>query len=446
MLKQIQTQLQIFVVIILMTIVTLILSLSFWITWQTQQVSDSTYIQRMASLIIYQLEVDPLTADEILTNYESEADIYSFLQDLQGNILFQSKHSPFSDLTALQKFTNENLSITSEKQTKKTTVSQQGGLQEVTGDDHQRYYLIPATIITKSGQQYTLSVFYTRTSIVALLLQHAPLYLFIWLISFIIIFLLSRALLQHAFAPTERMLQSQKNFVAAASHELKSPLAVIMTSAESILNRNIDLATQQQLDVIDNECVRMSRLIEDLLLLASSDADKWTIQYKKTDIDSLLITLYEAYDPLCQKQNVHLTLKLSDIPFSYIYTDGERLYQILSIFLDNALQHAINNEHIDIKTCHNDKTLSFFIIDHGEGIADKDKPFIFDRFYCADSAHSPKEHFGLGLSVANELSSLLSGKINFEDTVGGGATFCLIIPYITEPPSPFSTKKRSATK
>ena len=66
--------------------------------------------------------------------------------------------------------------------------------------------------------------------------------------------------------------------------------------------------------------------------------------------------------------------------------------------------------------------------DHGKGIAKADRPFIFDRFYRADKSHTDKSHFGLGLSIAEELAKILSGRIGFKDTPGGGATFFLTLP------------------
>src|SRR5699024_4282990 len=123
-------------------------------------------------------------------------------------------------------------------------------------------------------------------------LGQAPLYLCIWIGSFCIIVFISRFLLKKAFAPSEEMIKSQKDFVAAASHELKAPLAVIMANTEALQDmQELDAQSQVCLDVIDAECSRMSRLIRDMLMLASSDADKWTIQKSEINVDTLLISL-----------------------------------------------------------------------------------------------------------------------------------------------------------
>ena len=430
MLRRLQNRLRIFLIIIFMAVVSLILCFSFWNTWQARQIADITYIQRMASLIIYQLEADPDRPDELLSNYEREMNVYSILKDKAGNILYQSNPDTLTDLDTLGKIAEESIEIQSPtNHTNISQITEQGGYGEITGNSHDRYYVIPASISTKSGNWYSLVLFYEQPSISTLTFQQAPTYCCIWLLAFVCILFVSRFLLRRAFEPTERVLQSQKDFVAAASHELKSPLAVIMANVENI--QNIEIAepqAQNHLKVIDAECMRMSRLVRDMLLLASSDADKWSIQIQEVNVDTLLITLYEAYEPVCRKKAIHLDLNLGEESYPQLHTDQERLFQILSIFLDNAVSYSPENSRIEIQIRQTTRELTFHIIDHGHGIAEKDKPFIFDRFYCADKSRTDKSHFGLGLSIAKELARMLAGKIGFEDTSGGGATFFLSLP------------------
>ena len=430
MLRRLQNRLRIFLIIIFMAVVSLILCFSFWNTWQARQIADITYIQRMASLIIYQLEADPDRPVELLSNYEREMNVYTILKDNAGNILYQSDPDTLTDLDTLGKIAEESVEIQSPtNHANFSQITEQGGYGEITGNSHDRYYVIPASISTKSGNWYSLVLFYEQPSISTLTFQQAPTYCCIWLLAFVCILFVSRFLLRRAFEPTERVLQSQKDFVAAASHELKSPLAVIMANVENI--QNIEIAepqAQNHLKVIDAECMRMSRLVRDMLLLASSDADKWTIQIQEVNIDTLLITLYEAYEPVCRKKAIHLDLNLGEESYPQLHTDQERLFQILSIFLDNAVSYSPENSRIEIQIRQTTRELTFHIIDHGHGIAEKDKPFIFDRFYCADKSRTDKSHFGLGLSIAKELARMLAGKIGFEDTSGGGATFFLSLP------------------
>lgn len=430
MLRRLQRKLHIFLVAMLMSVISLILCFSFWLTWQNQQATDSTHLQRMASLAIYQLESDPAEPDIFLSEYENEMRVYSLLRDASGNILFESKPDTPTTLHTLEAMAKESITIQPlSGSTLTPAVTEQGGYVEITGDSHDRYYVIPANISTKAGNYYSLTMFYEQMPLEDLLYAHLPAYLGIWLLAFLCVLLLSRFFLQKAFEPTEKILQSQKDFVAAASHELKSPLAVVMAKAEHIQNTiTPDASLQSDLKVMDSECLRMSRLIQDMLLLASSDADQCTIQAKETNIDTLLITLYEAFEPVCRKKSIQLHLQLSDESYPVLYTDQERLFQILSIFLDNAICYSPENGSIEIQTRQSSKELTFSIVDHGTGISGKDRPFIFDRFYCADKSRTDKAHVGLGLSIAKELSRMLNGKIGFDDTKGGGATFFLTLP------------------
>ena len=222
MLKRLQNRLQILLIIIFMAVISLILCFSFWNTWQAKQMADITYIQRMASLIIYQLEADPANPDELLSNYESEMNVYSILKDKTGHVLFQSDPDTLPDLATLGNIAEESIEIHSPtNQTGLSRITEQGGYGEVIGNNHDHYYVIPASISTKSGNWYSLVLFYEQASIGALSLRQAPVYCGIWLLAFACILFASRFLLHRAFEPTERMQQSplpfcQKKFLRSS--------------------------------------------------------------------------------------------------------------------------------------------------------------------------------------------------------------------------------------
>ena len=128
MLRRLQNRLRIFLIIIFMAVVSLILCFSFWNTWQARQIADITYIQRMASLLIYQLEADPARPDELLSNYEREMNVYSILKDNTGNILYQSDPDTLTDLDTLGKIAEENIEIQSPTNHKNFyQINEQGG-------------------------------------------------------------------------------------------------------------------------------------------------------------------------------------------------------------------------------------------------------------------------------------------------------------------------------
>ena len=430
MLRRLLNQLHIIMTGILMLIITLILAFSFWNTYQSSQTADITYIQRMASLIIYQLEADTESPGTVLSDYEKQMNVYTALSDSEGTLLYQSDADFPTNFSILLHEAEQSIGIENAADSSAAgQVTEQGGYIELEGMHHDHYYVIPATVSTQGGDSLSLTLVYPKTSGLELFLRQAPLYLCIWIGSFCIIVFISRFLLKKAFAPSEEMIKSQKDFVAAASHELKAPLAVIMANTEALQDmQELDAQSQVCLDVIDAECSRMSRLIRDMLMLASSDADKWTIQKSEINVDTLLISLYEAYEPVCISKKIRLDLRLNEETYPVLFSDRERLFQILSIFLDNAVCYSPEGTSIQIQTALGEKELTFSIVDHGKGIPAEDKPFIFDRFFRGDKSRTDKSHFGLGLSIAKELAKMLDGEIGFEDTEGGGATFFLRLP------------------
>lgn len=93
--------------------------------------------------------------------------------------------------------------------------------------------------------------------------------------------------------------------------------------------------------------------------LASSDAKTWTLHKSTINVDTLLITLYETYEPVCMKQNLELKLHLSEESYPAMLTDKDRLFQILCVFMDNAIQHSKNNSLIEIEVIATEKNIAF---------------------------------------------------------------------------------------
>lgn len=247
------------------------------------------------------------------------------------------------------------------------------------------------------------------------------------------LFFASRILIGAAVKPVEENQQKQKEFIAAASHELRSPLAVIQSSATALLTGSAQI--ERFVPRIEAECKRMARLIEDMLTLASSDAKTWSLKKESLDVDTLLIEIYDTYTPLCKKKQQNLAFQLPEDPLPPLLADQQRFLQILSILLDNALSYSPPLTNIILRAYteegrrRNQPVMLYLEVeDHGPGISDQEKSQIFTRFYRTDKSRSSKSHFGLGLSIAAELTELHNGSLFVKDTVGGGATFVLSFP------------------
>lgn len=260
--------------------------------------------------------------------------------------------------------------------------------------------------------------------------QSALQYLGVWLLGTLALMLISNWLIGKALLPTTKALRQQKEFIAAASHELRSPLAVIKASAEAVSEK---LTPEQQHSLLHNirqETDRMAHLTDDLLLLANGDLGTIPAHLQPLAPDNLCLEVYDQFYPLAKQKSHPLTLSMPEHPFSLIQADDERLRQLLGILLRNAMEHtpAGTSIHIILSGGAPKQPVSISIVDHGPGIPTESKTRIFDRFYRADASRTSKKNFGPGLSVAQELARLHGASLTVQDTPGGGATFVVRFP------------------
>lgn len=242
------------------------------------------------------------------------------------------------------------------------------------------------------------------------------------------LFLANWLLAKLVLRPTAEGMQRQADFVAAASHELRSPLAVVRSSLSAARVAADEAEAERYTQAAENEAERMSRLVDDLLLLAGGDAKSWEIERCEVDLDTILIGSSEQYAPLAQKRQVALELQLPEETLPRVRGDADRLRQILGVLLDNALQYAPAGSSIELSAGTKKNRVWVQLADHGPGIPEAEQDKVFGRFYRADQSRGDKDHFGLGLSVARELAALHGGSLAVADTPGGGATFTLTLP------------------
>ncbi len=429
MLEHLYKKLHLIFISSILSIITVIIGILCNDSIDNKRQNDSVFFERLSMLMIYELENPKKSPQTVIKPYEDNHSIFAMLKDAKGNVIYQSPFSFPTDITFLLRQFTEKANVESVTALDCTITTTQGGILSFSGRSHDKYFGIPAIFIDKNGTLFYLSLLHQQKTTFELIEKQLPFYILLWVISLFCIVIVSRFLLKRAIEPTEKVLKSQKGFIAAASHELKAPLAVILASNDRI-NRLSDgiPEIQKATNIIDAETMRMSKLIKDMLLLASSDSGTRNISKTMVNIDTFLITLYEAYEPICSQKGMPLDADFIDVHFPALYTDRECLFQILSIFMENAISHSETKASIQIKATLSRKAITISVIDHGQGISDEDKPYIFDRFYCADKSHTDKSHFGLGLSIAKELAGFLSANIEVKNTDGGGASFFLTLP------------------
>lgn len=232
--------------------------------------------------------------------------------------------------------------------------------------------------------------------------------------------------------PAEESHRKQIDFVSAASHELRAPLAVILSGTEALTKVSSKEEHAHFLALIQQELLRMQHLVSDLLLLARSDANRLPMHRQVFQPDLLLLDVYEQFSPLAHKKGLFLQLDLPKEQPPSCLCDPERLTQLFTILLDNALSYTPSGGSVTLSLSVSDiparslflrKELCFCVSDTGPGIPDDCKERIFERFYRADTAHSDKQHFGLGLCLAKEIADAHHGKLRVSDSPSRGACF-----------------------
>ena len=266
------------------------------------------------------------------------------------------------------------------------------------------------------------------------------LYTTLWILGSLALFAISYLLVRLAIKPTATAITQQNEFIAAASHELRSPLTVMKAnlcalqesfgwSDTSVTRDNIDTAAL--LLTAQKEIDRMQHLTDDLLLLAGSDAYAWSLHIQPVQLETLLIEVYETFFSLAREQKHPFELLLPERELPAIKADSDRIRQLLGILLNNAFAYTPPDTPVLLHAGLTRNTVTLSVIDHGMGISDAEKKHIFRRFYRCDKSRTNKSHFGLGLSVAREIAKAHGTFVKINDTPGGGATFSISFQFRT---------------
>ena len=220
--------------------------------------------------------------------------------------------------------------------------------------------------------------------------------------------------------------QKQTQFVASASHELRTPLAVILSAAECCKSAPSE-KQEVFLNTINQEGLRMSALVNDMLTLSGSDNQRFSVRPEPVELDTLLMNSYEAFDPLARDKSIALSVNLPEKALHLCSADPEHISQVISILLHNAISYTPEHGKIELSLTCKKEHFYLSVKDNGIGISDDDKKRIFDRFYRVEKSRSTKDHFGLGLSIAHEIIKAHNGSIQVTDAEGGGSIFTVIL-------------------
>lgn len=256
---------------------------------------------------------------------------------------------------------------------------------------------------------------------------------FVLIISIILasitVYFISKFLTKKSLKPIEESWKNQELFVQDASHELRTPLTIIFSKIESIIKKPKNSVEEEMnnLVIVMKEVRRLSKLVSDLLKLTKEDAII-TINKSKTNIIDIIGDILIQYEDICQLQSKNLKFNY-DLKDQSIYTDKEKLKQIIIILIDNAIKYTKEDDYIIIRLSEEGSNIKIEVKDSGIGIKEEELPLIFNRFYRASShRESNKEGSGIGLSIAKILIGNLNGKIAVSSKYKKGSIFSIYIP------------------
>lgn len=230
-----------------------------------------------------------------------------------------------------------------------------------------------------------------------------------------------------------RMDRLRKDFIANVSHELRTPLSMLQGYAEALLDEFGDDPEQRRelTEIIHDETLRMRRLVNDLLDLAQLESGQFQMSFGKTDISAVVRRVVRKFHALAAERRIHVAYEPpSDDPV-YVLADYDRLEQVFTNLVDNAIRHTGIDGDVRIKMQTSVEFAQISVSDTGTGIPKEDLPFIWERFYKADKARTRNSAgTGLGLPITRHIVLEHGGDIIVESSLGHGTTFTVFIPLL----------------
>ncbi len=221
--------------------------------------------------------------------------------------------------------------------------------------------------------------------------------------------------------------EMRKQLTADIAHDIRSPLGLIVGHAEG-LRDGIFPDDLEAYELIHDEAMRISRLVEDLSTLSKAEAGILSLQSVPTSPITLLDRVVTAHTTVAQSRDITLQMT-ADSSLPDVFVDRDRMAQVLDNLVSNALRYTPDGGWVKLTAVQQNDHIRIDVEDNGQGISTADLPHVFQRFYRADkSRNSDLGGSGLGLAIAKWIVQAHNGQITAESPPGKGAIFCIMLP------------------
>lgn len=401
--------------ILLLLFVTITFCWSTWVIYSGEKENLLSYAEEEANELDDEEELDEIDDDD-------DGLMFNYFFDTNGNLIHYE--NPSSELSQVIWEKIKNWKVPSEKP----------GLFFSKYNNQTLVTLIIAMPVIKANNLY--GIFYAGKDVSMhysfikklLYILIGLFIMFIALITCIGYYMADRSI-EHIKSSYQR----QRQFLADASHELRLPLSVLLSSVEVIENddeNQFSNFTKQILSDMKDEIKKMSFIIGNLLTLARSNTTASDLIKEHFNVKPIAEQIVRILEPIAQTKNIELELNIPEN--TVIYADKERISQLLQIFLDNAIKYTDNNGRIQLfieTPVTSPPLLKIIVKDNGVGIAPEEQDLIFERFYRVDKARSRNiQGTGLGLSIAKWIVEAHKGSIKVVSQPGKGSSFIVTIP------------------
>jgi signal transduction histidine kinase len=228
----------------------------------------------------------------------------------------------------------------------------------------------------------------------------------------------------------QRNEQARQQMVADVAHELRTPLSVMQSNIEAMMDGLLD-PNPGELAELHGEVGRLTRLVEDLRLLSLADTGQLQLTLVPFDAGKLIERVAGLMTPLAEAHGVNLKTAVPLLPVT-LNGDKDKLQQALTNLIDNAVRHAPSGGQVTVGVAHTKQTVFISVADNGTGIPAEDLPHVFERFWRGDKSRSRHSGgSGLGLSIVKQIAELHGGTVQVVSPESGGTQFTIALPLMT---------------